>query len=115
MCAELHESWKIYEMPGNKCVLCQGAGTTKCLYCFGEGTVTIGPEAARDTITCPHCNGTGREECVRCEGTGIRPDDSFDVLLMEWEDNLTNEQVRNQKKDAQEEDDFVVSRMATGL
>lgn len=92
----IHDSWKIYSKFGNKCVVCYGRGYNECLYCYGKGTIRIGPDVKRDTVTCPICGGTGREMCMRCEGTGIRP--SFRYVLnkeggLDVIKNLTNAEV----------------------
>lgn len=99
-----HESWSIYSQPGNRCVICIGRGSSRCMYCFGEGTVKIGPEDVRDNLKCPLCDGSGTEVCPRCEGSGIRPDTRLNVLTLEYEPNLTNEQVLNLPSQAELEE-----------
>lgn len=90
---DVHPSWHVYTLPGNKCVLCGGEGHVKCLFCYGEGVVRIGAEVARDTIPCPQCNGSCREICVRCEGSGQRPATRYDVETGTYVRNLTNEEI----------------------
>lgn len=92
---ELHESWRVYSSGGNKCVICLGKGETRCLYCYGDTSVKIGPDAKRDTITCPQCKGRGSEICRRCEGSGIRPSTRFDVDKWEYVANVTNDDICN--------------------
>lgn len=99
----MHDSWRIYSKPGNLCVICFGKGHSKCLYCFGRGTIRVGPEAARDTLTCPQCNGTAEEFCIRCDGTGIRPNFRYVVDSDDPVRNLTNEEVRNLPSQAEVE------------
>lgn len=99
--ARVHDSWKVYEKPGNLCVLCNGKGDTRCLFCFGEGSIKIGPETARDSLTCTECHGSGIEECIRCEGSGKRPSMRYDVKSEKFVPNMTNEQVRNLKPPSQ--------------
>lgn len=90
---DVHASWHVYSLPGNKCVLCRGEGHVKCLFCYGEGTVRIGAEDARDTISCPQCDGSSRELCTRCQGSGQRPTTRYDVETDKYVRNLTNEEV----------------------
>ncbi|KAA8492677.1 Protein SPA, chloroplastic [Porphyridium purpureum] len=71
---DVHESWYIYQQPGNKCVVCLGQGEERCLYCYGAGSVVIGTSAERDTKICQMCEGAGKNTCIRCEGSGVRPD-----------------------------------------
>lgn len=53
----------------------------------------IGPEDARDTISCPQCKGSSIETCIRCEGSGQRPSTRYDVETDTYIRNLTNEEV----------------------
>eukprot|EP00741_Cyanophora_paradoxa_P008102 tig00001229_g7840.t1 len=57
---------------GKPCMVCLSRGYIRCLFCREQGTVRVGPEDGRDTVTCPQCLGDGRETCRRCSGTGIR-------------------------------------------
>uniref|UniRef100_A0A7S1TBT2 Uncharacterized protein n=1 Tax=Compsopogon caeruleus TaxID=31354 RepID=A0A7S1TBT2_9RHOD len=110
---DIHPSWRIYEQPGNKCVVCYGTGKDKCLFCFGKGSVLIGPEVGRDTEVCPLCEGATFLICERCEGSGVRPATRYDVKLGKYVPNWTNEQISrgevnlhpSQRKDEQEGSD----------
>eukprot|EP00871_Galdieria_phlegrea_P004885 jgi/Galph1/5398/GphlegSOOS_G4074.1 len=97
---EVHPSWKIYEEPGNKCVVCLGRGKVKCLYCFGEGKVRIGPDD-EDTIVCNQCFGEKFTTCMRCEGSGVRPSVIYDFETNQWVPGPTNVDIVARVKEKQ--------------
>lgn len=65
---------------GNKCYVCDGAGTFDCSICNGTGIVSPksehstkeAPKTEGNKVLCPNCYGIGTSgDCMNCHGTGI--------------------------------------------